>query len=145
VKNTERETLPLASIERSSLLLLTAIAVSGVTVGWALILLMRVDPLGFMVMIPGVIFSFQTLWLLLNPFAKIYADRIEIRQSFLHGRTRYFVDIKKIQKAKDGKIYITYNDDEVEHVHLFGIRKTQKDLLKDEFRKHIVASVNTRT
>jgi hypothetical protein len=144
VKKIEKEEIPLASIERSIPLLILIILASTALMAWGITLLKDVNPRGFLVLIPGGILSFQSLWLLLHPFALIYEDKIEIRQSFLHSRISYFVDVKKITQSKNGSLYITYNDDEVEKINLFGIRESQRSFLKDEFNRHVVQSLETR-
>lgn len=145
MKNIEQEETTLANIERDPRLLILIISISAVIVTWGVLLLKDVNPLGFVVLIPGSIFSFQSLWLLLHPFARVYEDKIEIRQSFLHSRIRYYVDLKKVSQEKGGKIFITYNDDEIEKVNLFGIRESQRSFLKEQFQKHIAISLGTRT
>ena len=97
------------------------------------------NPWGFIVMGPAAIFSFQTLWLMLNPFALVFKDKIEIRQSFFHSKDRYFIDIKRIAKNKKGALYITYHDDEIERINLFGIKAAHVDLFKSEVEKRALA------
>lgn len=104
--------------------------------------------MGFLVMIPASIFSFQALWWLLHPFALVFEDKLEIKQSLLHHKLRYFVDVKRISESKSGKLYITYNDDEMEALNLFGIKPSHVALLRDELktrrRKHENTAINRR-
>jgi hypothetical protein len=110
----------------------------------AWLLLKDVNPWGFFVMLPAVFGFFQLLWLILNPFAMIFKDKVEIKQSFIHQKARYFVDIKKVQVNKGGDLMIVYNDEEVEKLSLFGIRKKDTEPLKEEIEKNISASLKTR-
>jgi hypothetical protein len=102
------------------------------------------NPWGFIVLVPGSIFSFQSLWWLLHPFALVFHDKIEIKQSLLHHKYRFFVDIKKISEGKSGKLYITYNDDEMEELNLFGIKTPHKGLLKTEMEQKVAESLKAR-
>jgi hypothetical protein len=144
VKNIEKEEIALVNIERSPLFLLIAVLISLLIVLYGYILLKDVNPLGFLVMIPGSILSFQALWWLLHPFARVFADKIEIKQSLLHHKYRYFVDVKRISESKKGVIYITYNDDEMEALNLFGIKSSQVPLLKSELEKFVSENIKTR-
>ena len=144
MKNNEPEEVPVASIERNPWLLAASFLTSAVFIFWGYLLLKDVNPAGMLVMIPGGIFGFQSLWFLLHPFALIYADKVEIRQSFLHHRTRYFVDMKETHLAEKGGIYITYNDDEIERLNLFGIRESQKNFLDSHFKAQITSSLQKR-
>jgi hypothetical protein len=144
VKNVKKEEVPRLNIERNPLFLLLAVTISATILFWGYLLLKDVNPLGFIVLIPGSIISFQSLWWLLNPFALIFDDKVEIKQSLLHHKYRYFVDVKKINGSKKSKIYITYNDDEMEALNLFGIKSSHVDLLKSEMEKSVSESIKTR-
>lgn len=144
MRNEDKIEIPLLNIERNPLLLITSVLLSGIIVFCSYVLFSAMNPWGFMVMIPGAFLSFQTLWLLLNPFALIYKDRIEIKQSLFRNKIRYFVDIKKISATKNGKLYITYNDDDMEALNTFGIKHTQIVTLKSEIEKFVLASIATR-
>jgi len=89
-------------------------------------------------MIPAAILSFQSLWFLLHPFAIIFEDKIEIKQTLFQYKEHYFIDIKKITENKKGRLFITYKDDEVEPIRLFGIKTGHIQLLKKEIEKFIV-------
>lgn len=95
-------------------------------------------------MIPGVILFFQVLWLIVNPFALVFDDKIEIKQSFFHSKLRYFVDIKRVSESKAGRLYITYNDDEMEALNLFGIKPSHMQLLKSEMQKFVAEGLLKR-
>jgi hypothetical protein len=144
VRNPEKELPPRLNIERSPLFLLTSVLLSTLIVFCAYILLKNVNPWGFIVIIPGAILSFQTLWWILNPFALVFDDKIEIKQSLMHHKFRYFVDVKKITDSKKTALYLTYNDDEVELLNLFGIKPSQVQLLKSEMEKSVTESLKAR-
>ena len=145
MRNEAEIEIPLVNIDRNPLFLLISVIISTVILYFGCSLLQNVNGWGFIVLIPGTIISFQTLWLLLNPFALVYSDKIEIKQSFFHHKFRYFVDIKKIIETKNGKIYITYNDDEVEAINLFGIKASHLTLLKTEIEKSVNENIKTRS
>jgi hypothetical protein len=141
VRNEEEFGIPLVNIERSPLFLMFFVIVSAIISYSGYELLKNVNPWGFMVMIPAILFSFQTLWLLLNPFAVIFFDKIVIRQSFFHRKEFYFIDIKQITEGKQGKIYVTYHDGELEKLSLFGIRPLHLQHLKTEVEKLVLLSI----
>ncbi|MBL7932972.1 MAG: hypothetical protein JNL60_13775 [Bacteroidia bacterium] len=144
MKSDKKEDLPLVNIERNPLFLLVSSLLTGVIVFYAYSLLKAVNPWGFMVMVPAAVLAFQTLWWLLNPFAEIYHDRIEIKQSLFQDKVRYFVDLKKINSTKKQSLYITYNDDEQEELNLFGIKSSHLPLMKSEMEKFVLESMNAR-
>ena len=74
----------------------------------------------------------------------IFENKIEIKQSFIHQKARYFVDIKTVHLNKNGNLLIVYNDEEMEKLSLFGIRKKDTAALKDEMQKSVSASLRTR-
>ncbi len=144
MRNDEKIEIPLVNIERNPMVVAISVLISGIIVFWAYTLLVKVNPWGFMVMVPGAFISFQSLWFLLNPFALIFKERIEFKQSLFNTKIRYYIDIKKITETKSGKLYITYNDDEVEALNVFGIKNTQVALLKSELEKFIQNSIAER-
>ena len=144
MKNIEKEEIPLRHIERNPIFLLIFILISTIIVFVGCTLLKNMNPFGFLVLIPGAILSFQSLWWLLHPFAIVFEDKIEIKQSLLHHKYRYFVDLKRVSESKKGKIYLTYNDDEMEALNLFGIKPSQVSLLKSEIEKSVSENMKTR-
>ncbi len=138
MKKQEKEEVPLLLIERNPLVLLVSLVICSLFVYWGYTLLKDVNPRGFLVMVPAGIVLFHSLWLLLNPFALIFDDRIEIRQSLIHHKMRHFIDIEKLSQNKEGRLFISYRDGEVEKLNLFGIKKQHKELLKDSFNKQIL-------
>ena len=95
-------------------------------------------------MIPAGAMAFQTLWFILNPFAILFEDRLEVKHSLFKNKQVYFVDLKKLSEGKKGRYYITYMDDELEPLNLFGIKKSQVTLLKNEFNKQIISNQKLR-
>lgn len=139
MKNSETEELPKLSIERNPLFLLLLVALSGLLILTNYFLFKAMNPWGFLMLIPASFIPFQTLWMLLRPFAQVYADRVEIKNSLFSNKLLHFIDIKKISSDKKGKLYVTYKDDEVERLNLYGIRKAHQNLLKTEIEKKISA------
>lgn len=128
---------PLINIERNLILLFVCILMCAGISYYAYTLFRDFSPLGFIAMIPGTILFFQSLWWIVNPFALVFKDRLEIKYSMFNGREIYFTDIKKIAENKQGKVFIVYTDDEVEPLNLFGIRASHINLLKSEIEKQI--------
>ena len=96
MRKKEVDQVPVLNIERNPIVLITSVLISALIVYFGFSLLKSVNPWGFIVMIPAAILSFQSLWFLLNPFAIIFEDRIEIKQTLFQYKEHYFIDIKKI-------------------------------------------------
>ena len=118
--------------------MITAVLLSTALVYLGITLLRIMSPWGFLVMVPAGLLAFQTLWWLLNPFAEVFEDRIEVRQSFLHRKSWYFKDVVKAGMGPDGKTYLVYNDGDIDKVNLFGIRKSHRSLFKSLFTREPV-------
>jgi hypothetical protein len=132
VKKTENEELPLFILERNPLFVATFVSISALIVYVGYLLLKEVNPWGFIVLVPGSILAFQSLWFVLHPFGHIYKDKIDIQQSLMHQKVTYVVDIKKITETDAGKLFITFRDDEVQYLNTFGIKDAHKTVLKKE-------------
>lgn len=137
MKNSNDYEVPLLNIERSVGSMILIIIISSIISYFAYYLLAQINPWGFLVMVPAAIFSFQSLWMLLNPFAHVFEDRIEIKQSLFSNKLWYYVDIKSISENSKGVIYVKYKDDEVEPMKLRGIKPSHLELLKSEISKRI--------
>lgn len=133
----KKEEKVLQNIERNPVYLLLATLISAGIIYAGYALLISVNPWGVMVLVPGAVLAFQCLWWLLNPFAQVFEDKIEIKQSLFHNKDRYFIDLKRVTETKSGKLYITYNDDEIESLNLFGIKPSHVSLLKSELEKYV--------
>jgi hypothetical protein len=106
-------------------------------------MLMAKHPFGFIAGIPGLILAFQLLWLSLHPFAVIFEDRFEITQSFIHKKQRYFTDIKEVTVRKGGHFFITFNDDEIEKINLFGMRGSHYQKMTKLLTEKVAANTLT--
>jgi len=95
------------------------------------------NPLGFILLMPTSLISFQTLWFFLNPFALVYDDKILIKHSLFQSKEWYYIDILKITLNKKGKLFVTYKDGELVKLNSFGIKPSHLDLLKNEIEKRI--------
>jgi len=129
--------VPLAYINRNPLLLGISALLSLALVYYNYQLLKDLNPWGFLLLIVTTFMSFHSLWLLLNPFAAIYKDRFEIRQTLFHNKPRYYLDIQKIGFNRQKQLILVYNDDESERIHLFGIQKNKENELKEKLEKLI--------
>ena len=98
----------------------------------------------FALAVPSVVLCFHTLWMLLNPFARIYHKKAELRQSWLHNKDHFFSDLLDIGEHK-GRVFVTYTDGEQETLSLFGIRNSHRQLLKEHFRAQIAAGKTPRS
>jgi len=145
VKKDESDEIVLLNAERSPVFLIIFVLSALLVVYASWLLLKEFNPWGFIVAIPAAILSFQSLWLLLNPFAKIYNDRFEIKQSFVHRKARYFVDIKKVSLQTNGKLYITFNDDEVERISVVGIRASHLNIFAEKIKDFVAKSLSQRS
>ncbi len=145
MRNVEKEQLPLLNIERSPLFLGATVVLSVLIVFLGYRLLEAMNPWGFVVMVPAAILSFQTAWWLLNPFAEVYDNRVEIKQSLFHDKIRYFVDITKTELRPKGILLLTYNDEEVEALNLFGIKVSQLETIQSEIAKFVKESLKSRS
>jgi len=95
------------------------------------------NPLGFILLMPTCVFSFQSLWFTLNPFALVYDEKILIKYSLFYSKEWYFIDIQKVTVSKKGQFFITYKDGELVQMSVFGIKQSHLEMLKNELEKHI--------
>ena len=144
MKNLEREEKPILQLDRDPVLLGLFVLATCVLVYFTYSLFKNFNPWGFLLMIPAGAMAFQTLWFILNPFAILFEDRLEVKHSLFKNKQVYFVDLKKKREKKKGRYYITYMDDELEPLNLFGIKKSQVTLLKNEFNKQIISNQKLR-
>ncbi len=56
----------------------------------------------------------------------------------------FYVDIKKVSDLNNGVLKITYNDNEIEKINLFGIKPSHKALLREELNKQVVTNLLKR-
>lgn len=142
MKNKEEE--PKEYFERSILLVIVA-TVSGLLLDWLSIkLLLDVNPWGTATAIPGLILTLQAIWLIVNPYAVVYENRFEIKQTLMYNKEFYYLDAKAIDGKKSHSVQIIYNDGDVESLPLLGMRASHKQLFKDRLKEKISESIKHR-
>lgn len=142
MKNKEEE--PKEYFERNVLLVVTVTA-SGLALDWLSIkLLLDVNPWGTATAIPGLILTLQAIWLIVNPYAVVYENRFEIKQTLMYNKEFYYLDAKTIGSKNSHSIQMTYNDGDLERLPLLGIRASHKQLFKDKLNEKISESVKHR-
>ena len=139
MKNKDEE--PKEYFERS-ILLVASVAISGVLLDWfSISMLFDVNPWGSATAIPGLILTLQALTLIVNPYAIVYEDRFEIKQSLIYNREFYFLDFKGFdEKSKK----LVYNDGDTENLPLLGMRASNKKLFKARLAEKINESLKNR-
>ncbi len=139
MKNKDEE--PKEYFERSVLLVAT-VAISGVLLDWFSIkMLLDVNPWGSATAIPGLILTLQALTLIVNPYAIVYEDRFEIKQSLVYNREFYFLDFKGFDETSKK---LVYNDGDLEKLPLLGMRASHKKLFKAKLAEKINESLKNR-
>lgn len=142
MKNREEE--PKEYFERSILFVIT-VATVAVALDWlAVKMLMDVNPWGSVLGIPGLTLTLQALWLIVHPYAIVYDDRFEIKQSLIYNREFYYLDGKSIDSKSNLFVGLIYNDGDVERLPLFGMRASHKQKFKDKLAEKISESVKNR-
>lgn len=142
MKNEEDE--PKEYFERS-ILLVIAVCGIGLFLDWLSIhLLIEVNPWGTAFAVPGMVLTLQGLWLIVNPYAIVYNDRFEIKQSLFYIREFYYLDAKGVEKKNAFTLGLIYNDDEVEKLPLAGMRESNKELFKHKLSEKIGESLKKR-
>jgi hypothetical protein len=143
VKNDEDE--PKEYFERS-ILLVIALTASGLFLDWLSIhLLADVNPWGTAFAVPGMVLTLQALWLIVNPYAIVYNDRFEIKQSLFYTREFYYLDAKGVEKKNAMSLALIYNDGEREKLPLAGMRASNKELFKNKLTEKIGESLKNRS
>ena len=142
MKNKEEE--PKEYFERNVILVVSVVLSSLVLDIVSVKLLLDVNPWGSATAIPGLVLSFQALWLLVNPYAIVYENRFEVKQSLIYNKEFYFLDAKALESNSMQKIHLVYNDGDLEKITLFGMRGAHKRLFKERLAEKINASVENR-
>lgn len=137
----QKEDIPVHYFERNPLIMLIFLTITSVFSYFTYSYFVAVNPMAFVLAVPTVILAFQTLWLMLNPYAVIYDDKFEIKRSILSNKFWYFIDIKSVGDVNAKGFNITYNDDEVETVSTFGIRSSNKQAFRDTVNKFVCRSL----
>ena len=124
-----------------SILLVIIVAGSGIFLDWLSITwLLDVNPWGTATAIPGLMLTLQGIWLIVNPFAIVYQDRFEIKQSLLYNKEFFYLDAKAIDDKKTNSVKIIYNDGDLENLPLVGMRASHKKLFKNRLKEKIAES-----
>ena len=142
MKNNEEE--PKEYFERS-ILLVIIVTVSALTIDWFSIkMLLDVNPWGTATAVPGLMLTLQGLWFIVNPYAVVYENRFEIKQSLIYNKEFYYLDTKAIEEKKRNSVQLIYNDGEAESLPLLGMRASHKQKFKDKLNEKIVESLKNR-
>lgn len=143
MKNKEEE--PKEYFERSILLVVT-VTISGLIIDWFSIkMLLDVNPWGSATAIPGLIITLQALWLIVNPYAIVYEDRFEIKQSLLYNKQFYYLDAKSINSKSSMSVQLVYNDGDIDRLPLLGMRASHKEKFKARLTEKINESLKNRS
>jgi hypothetical protein len=136
----KKEEEPKEYFERS-VLLVAFVAISGLLLDWFSIkMLLDVNPWGSATAVPGLILTLQGLWLIVNPYAVVYEDRFELKQSLMYNKEFYYLDAKGVNE----KGQLIYNDGDLEKLNLLGMRASHKQLFKDRLSEKITESLQKR-
>lgn len=143
MKNEKEE--PKEYFERNILVVIAMAAIS-IFLDWLSIhLLVDVNLWGTATAVPGLILSLQTLWLVVHPYAIVYEDRFEIKQSLFYNKHFYFLDAKAVNPNGNSSLLMIYNDNEPEKLPLFGIRPSHKEAFQRKLQEKIDFSLKNRT
>lgn len=135
---------PRQYFERNLLMIMVLVSISALLMWISIDMLKNVNPWGTLVAVPGLVFIFQSLWLITNPYAIVYEDRFEIKHSFFYSKTVFFLDLKKISELKGSSFIIYYNDDDAERLPLSGIRVSHKKTLQAAIEQGIEKTLKDR-
>jgi hypothetical protein len=108
-------------------------------------MLLDVNPWGSATAIPGLIITLQALWLIVNPYAVIYEDRFEIKQSLLYNKEFYYLDAKSINSKSSMSFQLVYNDGDLDKLPLLGMRASHKEKFKTLLTEKINESLKNRS
>lgn len=142
MKNKEEESKEY--FERNiSLVIITT--VSALLIDWFSIkMLLDVNPWGTATAIPGLMLTLQCLWFIVNPYAVVYENRFEIKQSLIYNKEFYYLDAKAVELQKSNSLQLIYNDSDAENLSLLGMRASHKQKFKDKLSEKIVESLKNR-
>ncbi len=136
-----KEDIPLQYFERSVLFTLFFVGITGGLSFLTYSLWKDFNPMMFICGIPTVIMFFQTLWIMLNPFAIIYEDKFEFKKTMFSNKQWYFIDIKTVEEVNPKGFKIIYNDGDEEIVSTFGIRASHKKAFRDAVNHYVCKSL----
>lgn len=142
MKNKDEE--PKEYFERNILLVIIVTA-AAVGLDWlAIQMLIDVNPWGSAVGIPGLTLTLQALWLIVHPYAVIYEDRFEIKQTLLYNKEFYYLDAKAIDGKSNISLKLVYNDGDTDRLPLLGMRPSYKQKFRDKLAEKINESMKKR-
>ena len=142
MKNKEDE--PKEYYERNVLLVIV-VAGAGFYLDWlSMYLLLDVNPWGTATAIPGLILSLQGIWLIVHPYAIVYNNRFEIKQSLLFNKEYYYLDAKGIDGKPKNSVVLVYNDNDTESLPLLGMRQSHKQAFKNRLAEKLAESIKGR-
>lgn len=142
MKNKDEE--PKEYFERN-IALVIIITTAALAIDWFSIkMLLDVNPWGTATAIPGLMLTLQALWLIVNPYAVVYENRFEIKQSLLYNKEFYYLDAKSIDQKKTNSVQLVYNDEDKVNLPLLGMRASHKQKFKDALSNKIVESLKNR-
>lgn len=148
MKNKEEIEIAESYYERHPLILTISVLITVLLVGSCLYLFMYKDFYmhGWaLILIPPALYSsFQTLVFILNPYALLFKDKMEIKKNLFYDKFWYFIDIKKVSEPKAGSFVITYNDGDEEVIKLKGIKPSHLKKLRDDLHKNVYESLVQR-
>lgn len=142
MKNKDEE--PKEYFERS-ILLVVIVTAAAIGLDWlAIQMLIDVNPWGSAVGIPSLTLTLQALWLIVHPFAVVYEDRFEIKQSLLYNKEFYYLDAKSIGGESSMALKLVYNDGDTDRLPLLGMRASHKQKFKARLAEKISDSMKNR-
>ena len=142
MKNKDEE--PKEYFERNILLVIIT-TVTALLIDWYSIkMLLDVNPWGTATAIPGLMLTLQGLWFIVNPYAVVYNNRFEIKQSLLYNKEFYYLDARAIEIKKTNSLHLIYNDGDIEKLPLLGMRASHKQNFRDKLNEKIVESLEKR-
>lgn len=137
----QKEDIPLQYFERNVLFTLFFVGITALLSLLTFSLWKDFNPMMFICGIPTTIMLFQTLWIMLNPFAVIYEDKFEFKKTMFSNKQWYFIDIKNVSEITSSGFNIEYNDGEIERISTFGIRPSHKQNFRDAVNHYVCKSL----
>lgn len=136
-----KEDIPLQYFERNVLFTLFFLGITGLLGFLTFSLWKNFNPMMFICGIPTTIMIFQTLWIMLNPFAVIYENKFEFKKTMFSNKQWYFIDIKSVSEVTASGFDIEYNDGDIERISTLGIRPSHKKAFRDAVYHHVCKSL----
>lgn len=131
-------------IERSVSFTIIVFVVAALLDWLSIYMLININPWGTLVGVPAIALTLQALWLMVNPYAIIFDDKFEIKQSLLYNREFYYLDAKNIEDKKQTSFIMVYNDDDLQSLPLLGVKQSQRKLFLSHLQQHIAESLKGR-